>query len=300
MWPFTKRGSDADKVVRRINRVLNRLGRGSATILDFSASRLAEGVKFDEVTERDFEEIRSSIEHESSKISKLQRIELLLFASILLVHLNVAQEISLLGFNLSASENLLAILIFIFSTIQVGVAIAINDLTVRKKLLKLILLSCGNLDPSGTRRLLYTEKIDASSPWVQVTKRGDYVPGWQYVAITLSMLPMSLHLMVVILAIPVAIIQASYTLAESNDWSWIHTAIFASAVLGLISRFLLFPLMHVLKVNYTEWKMRKKFYRDAEVYGVSGALSILDDHVQNMARDVDLINKTQKRHGDGE
>jgi hypothetical protein len=96
-------------------------------MLDFSASRLAERLTLDQVAERDFEEIRNSIQEDSPRVGKLQRIELLLFSSILLIHLNLAKEVSLAGFNVSASENLLAILILIFSTVQIGVAIAVTS-----------------------------------------------------------------------------------------------------------------------------------------------------------------------------
>jgi hypothetical protein len=173
--------------------------------------------------------------------------------------------------------------------------IARNDLEVRKKLLRLVLSTCTHLDPSGTRRLLYTEKIDASSPWAQGLNQRSYMPGWRYFAITLSLLPILLQLAVVAIAVPVAIIDAGYSLAEANGWDWIHTAIFASATLGLISRFLLFPALHVIKVNYTEWRMRNKFYEDVGRYGITGALLVLDDQVQKMADDLDLASKSGKR-----
>lgn len=106
----------------------------------------------------------------------------------------------------------------------------------------------------------------------------------------LLLIPIALHLGLAVIAIPLVLFLAAFSLAESSNWQWPFVIILTSAVLGIFARYILSPVFHRARINYIAFKVHSKFFSDLERYGLNGALIILKDEINLLKDDAKLRN----------
>lgn len=287
-WGRKKDKSPSYELEKRLNGVLKRLGDDKQTLIDFSADRYISKIDTSKIDAETMAVLTERIAQDRRITSRLFNIELTAFAAIVIIYLNISETVTFLTVSFKASDAVLASLLLIHSVLQVANVFINLDVLVKVRISEILFDRCVGLDDSGLKRLMLVDNFNAFAPWVEAAKAGEAIPGWKYFVLFLNFLPIILYLSVIILAVPVLVITAAWSLAELNNWYWLYLAILSGNVLGNLSRLVSVPIIKNWQLNYYDVAVTKNFHKNAERYGFEDALNLLDDELSDLADEIVL------------
>lgn len=295
MWPFKSSRNDLEPAEELVDALLQRLGQDRRTLIDFSADQYLKNIDLSKVDLATVELLFENVKSEQTLVTKLRKIELAAFSAILLIYLNLSNNVNFLAFQVPSSEAVLAALLFVHSALQMAGSLSQLDALTKRKILSLILERCPQIDPSGMRRLLLGNTLNAVKPWNSSLRSGASIPGWRFFIVLLFLFPLLLHLLVFVIAIPALVILAAWDLASNYDWAWVYLVILSGTVLGSISQVIFVPLIEIWGLDYLDTEVLQNFSRNRERYGLRGALTILEEEVSDIESESDATSRRKGR-----
>lgn len=274
--------AQAKSIHKRLTAVFKRLDVRRESVTDYAAAALIKELSLSEVSSNEFDFLKVLMDKHNALLSEIGRLELILFAFITATYVGINQEINISVFVFKSSDIVLSVSLIILSLLNISYFTQEVERSTLRRVILGLLRQKPELDPSGIKKFLFKRSMNPMQVWTDNLKSQQVSVSWSYILAVAVFMPCAIQLIALVALIPFVIISSAYGLAERGNWSFVYGCILVCSATGILVRFFGLLPFNSMTAKFTENNFRKRFYKNADRYGMVGALSILEDEVDNL------------------
>jgi hypothetical protein len=268
------------QIIKDLEEILIEFDSKKYSILEFAARRYVASLRLECYSASDWEALNSKLRGLYESAERILRLELSVFVVIAAIYFEMVKSISYGGVELIASNSALVVFLVVFSFLNFFQYIIEQKATMLSIAAKTIVAEKSDLDPSGTwfAESELRKKMPLNYLFDMLNSE---VPkySWNFIFFVFFTISLSLSFSFLLMLVPFIILSSAFHLCETNAWTFQYKVLFFNSCLSIFARLFAVSIENSLRFKIGGGARRKKFWKDANKYGLKGAMNILKDEV---------------------